>query len=115
MVAGAGHGFVWHSSLSDLSEATPPKEAKGSDLALNPIHRVVTGHDQDGKAIVVSNGALPLVAELRAIPGIFFHEVWNTTGGLPVKITASETDHARAAEPASACARHPHPLCGPAA
>ena len=61
-------------------------------MALNPIHRVVTGHDQDGKAIVVSNGALPLVAELRAIPGIFFHEVWNTTGGLPVKITASETD-----------------------
>jgi len=45
-----------------------------------PIHRVVTGHDADGKAIVASNGPLPTVAEIAAIPGTVFHEVWCTAG-----------------------------------
>jgi mannose-6-phosphate isomerase-like protein (cupin superfamily) len=43
-----------------------------------PIHRVVTGHDGQGKAIVASNGPLPTVAEILAIPGTVFHEVWET-------------------------------------
>lgn len=42
------------------------------------IHRVVTGHDVDGKAIVSIEGALPTVVELSAIPGTVFHEVWST-------------------------------------
>lgn len=47
----------------------------------NPsIHRVVTGHDQDGKAIVCSDGPLSTVVELSALPGTVFHEVWSTTG-----------------------------------
>jgi mannose-6-phosphate isomerase-like protein (cupin superfamily) len=45
----------------------------------SPIHRVVTGHDQYGKAIVTSNGPLPNVVELAAIPGTLFHEVWSTS------------------------------------
>jgi mannose-6-phosphate isomerase-like protein (cupin superfamily) len=44
------------------------------------IHRVVTGHDAGGKAIVAHNGPLPTVVELQAIPGTVFHEVWSTTG-----------------------------------
>ena len=44
------------------------------------IHRVVTGHDAQGKAIVSSIGALPKVVEIAAIPGTVFHEVWSTTG-----------------------------------
>jgi mannose-6-phosphate isomerase-like protein (cupin superfamily) len=44
------------------------------------IHRVVTGHDAGGKAIVSSNGALPKVVEIAAIPGTVFHEVWSTAG-----------------------------------
>lgn len=44
------------------------------------IHRVVTGHDATGKAIVSFNGPLPVVVELAAFPGAFLHEVWNTTG-----------------------------------
>ena len=43
-----------------------------------PIHRVVTGHDADGKAIVASDGALPTVVGIAAIPGTVFHEVWET-------------------------------------
>lgn len=47
-------------------------------MSFPPIHRVVTGHDANGKAIVSSNGALPTVAEIQAIPGTIFHEVWCT-------------------------------------
>lgn len=44
------------------------------------IHRVVTGHAADGRAIVASDGPLPSVVEIAAIPGTVFHEVWSTTG-----------------------------------
>lgn len=47
-------------------------------MTLPPIHRVVTGHDAQGRAIVASNGPLPTVVELQAIPGTVFHEVWAT-------------------------------------
>ena len=47
-------------------------------MSFPPIHRVVTGHDAAGKAVVSSNGALPTVTELSAIPGTWFHEVWST-------------------------------------
>lgn len=49
-------------------------------MSLPSIHRVVTGHDADGKAIFASNGPLPTVRELAAIPGMIFHEVWQTSG-----------------------------------
>ena len=48
-------------------------------MSLSPIHRVVTGHDAEGKAIVTSDGVPPTVVELTAIPGTVFHEVWSTT------------------------------------
>ncbi len=49
-------------------------------MSLPPIHRVVTGHAGDGRAIVASDGPLPTVAEIAAIPGTVFHEVWSTSG-----------------------------------
>lgn len=49
-------------------------------MSFPPIHRVVTGHDPEGKAVISSNGALPKVVEIAAIPGTIFHEVWSTTG-----------------------------------
>lgn len=47
-------------------------------MDLPPIHRVVTGHRPDGTAIIASEGPLPTVVELAAIPGTMFHEVWAT-------------------------------------
>ena len=44
------------------------------------IHRVVTGHDAHGRAVAVSDGPLPMVVEITAIPGTVFHEVWSTQG-----------------------------------
>jgi mannose-6-phosphate isomerase-like protein (cupin superfamily) len=42
------------------------------------IHRVVTGHNSLGRAVVASEGSLPTVVEIAAIPGTVFHEVWST-------------------------------------
>lgn len=53
-------------------------------MSLPHIHRVVTGHSEAGKAIIVSDGSLALVKELANIPGTVFHEVWNTRGTPPV-------------------------------
>lgn len=61
-------------------------------MPFEPVHRVVTGHDADGKAIVVSNGPLPSVIELQAVPGMMFHEVWETpTTPAPVDNGADPT------------------------
>lgn len=49
-------------------------------MTLPSIHRVVTGHDARGRAVVTSSGPLPTVVEIAAIPGTVFHEVWSTTG-----------------------------------
>lgn len=49
-------------------------------MSFPTIHRVVTGHDASGKAIATSNGPLPTVVEIAAIPGTTFHEVWCTEG-----------------------------------
>ena len=54
-------------------------------MTLPAIHRVVTGHDPDGKAIIASNGPLAAVVELAAIPGMVFHEVWET-GATPAPV-----------------------------
>jgi mannose-6-phosphate isomerase-like protein (cupin superfamily) len=47
-------------------------------MSFPPIHRVVTGHDAAGRSIVSSDGPMPTVVEVRAIPGTVFHEVWST-------------------------------------
>lgn len=54
-------------------------------MSLPAIHRVVTGHDADGKSVVASNGPLSTVVALQALPGMIFHEVWETRG-LPVQV-----------------------------
>ncbi|PJI95839.1 hypothetical protein CLU85_0568 [Acidovorax sp. 69] len=48
-------------------------------MTLPPIHRVVTGHNAQGQAVVSSSGPLPKVVELDAVPGTVFHEVWSTS------------------------------------
>ncbi len=45
-----------------------------------PIHRVVTGHDANGKGVIVSDGPLSAIVEMAALPGMIFHEVWETHG-----------------------------------
>jgi naringenin degradation protein FdeH len=54
-----------------------------SQSSFPPIRRVVTGHDDRGRAIITSDGALPTVVEMASIPGTVFHEVWSTEGSPP--------------------------------
>lgn len=48
-------------------------------MPLSPIHRVVTGHDAAGKSVVASEGPLSTIVEFEAVPGMIFHEVWETS------------------------------------
>ncbi|MDN4547432.1 MULTISPECIES: cupin domain-containing protein [unclassified Pseudomonas] len=47
--------------------------------ALPEFKRVVTGHDQQGQAIVASSGPTPNVFPLSAVPGTVFYELWNSS------------------------------------
>jgi mannose-6-phosphate isomerase-like protein (cupin superfamily) len=49
-------------------------------MSIPSINRVVTGHDANGKAVITSDGPLPTVVAIDAIPGTVFHEVWSTAG-----------------------------------
>ena len=60
-------------------------------MSFPPIRRVVTGHGPNGRAMVVSDGALPTVVEIAAVPGTVFHEVWSTEGS-PARVAARELD-----------------------
>ena len=62
-------------------------------MSFPPIHRVVTGHSADGKAIVASNGPLPNVVEIAAIPGTVFHEVWSTAATPAPVDNGADTAH----------------------
>ena len=54
------------------------------------IRRVVTGHDQNGKAIVISDGPAPVHSNpLR--PGQISHEIWKTNA-MPIPIAKDEPD-----------------------
>jgi hypothetical protein len=55
------------------------------------IRRVVTGHDDTGRAIVVSDGAPPHVTRPTEQPGLAFHELWNTSAS-PSLIEAVESE-----------------------
>jgi mannose-6-phosphate isomerase-like protein (cupin superfamily) len=61
------------------------KYKQGKNMKFPEIHRVVTGHAENGKSICTSSGALPTVIELTAIPGTVFHEVWSTDN-TPVQV-----------------------------
>jgi hypothetical protein len=43
-----------------------------------PFRRIVTGHDQDGKAIIQEDGPPPRVQRIGGELGPIFYEVWNT-------------------------------------
>jgi mannose-6-phosphate isomerase-like protein (cupin superfamily) len=44
-----------------------------------PVRRVVTGHDADGTAIIVSDGPSSRVFDNLGEEGLVFHEIWHTT------------------------------------
>lgn len=55
------------------------------------VRRIVTGHDENGKAIVLEDGAPPHVIRPEHQPGLAFHELWNTRS-TPCPVTATESE-----------------------
>lgn len=55
------------------------------------VRRVVTGHDDTGKAIVLSDGTPPVVIRPAHQPGLAFHELWHTDQS-PASVTATEPE-----------------------
>jgi mannose-6-phosphate isomerase-like protein (cupin superfamily) len=55
------------------------------------IRRVVTGHDKNGKAIVISDGLAPAVRTNPLRPGHISVDLWKT-GASPVTLSESEAD-----------------------
>lgn len=55
------------------------------------IRRVVTGHDQNGKAVVISDGLAPSVRTNPLRPGHISVDIWRT-GAAPVPIGNEEAD-----------------------
>ena len=55
------------------------------------IRRVVTGHDKDGKAIVISDGLAPTVSANPLRGGHRSTDIWKTTA-MPAPITRTEPD-----------------------
>lgn len=58
---------------------------------MTQVRRVVTGHDKEGKAIVLSDGAVPTVHGNPIRPGQLSFEVWKTHA-MPVPIAAQEAE-----------------------
>jgi mannose-6-phosphate isomerase-like protein (cupin superfamily) len=52
--------------------------------------RIVTGHDGEGRSVVVLDGPVPITRELDA-DGVAFHEVWLTSSA-PARIGAGSED-----------------------
>jgi quercetin dioxygenase-like cupin family protein len=55
------------------------------------VRRVVTGHDSSGKAVVLSDGAVPTVFSNPIRPGQLSFEVWKT-GAMPVPLVSTERE-----------------------
>lgn len=55
------------------------------------VRRVVTGHDRNGKAIVVEDGLVPRVSTNPLRPNLHSCDVWETKG-MPVRVDFEEAD-----------------------
>jgi hypothetical protein len=47
-------------------------------MAVAPFRRIVTGHDAEGRAVIIEDAPPARVAQVGGALGPVFHEVWNT-------------------------------------
>jgi len=69
--------------------------------------RIVTGHDKDGRAVILSDGPTPTVHDKLGRAGLVFEEIWETRATpAPIPPTEPEpTDHALKLAPPAGGAR----------
>jgi len=58
---------------------------------MGQVRRVVTGHDRNGKAVVLSDGPVPVVHSNPMRAGQLSHEIWKTSA-MPLPITRDEPE-----------------------
>ncbi len=56
-----------------------PTRQEHAGTTLPPVLRIVTGHDDAGRAVIAEEGAPPTSVALEAVPGTVFHEIWATS------------------------------------
>ena len=54
------------------------------------MRRVVTGHDENGKSVVVSDGPIPRSREFTSLPGWVSARPWATEPGAPISRTGDD-------------------------
>ncbi|MFJ8532164.1 hypothetical protein [Streptomyces sp. NPDC093591] len=67
------------------------------------MRRVATGHDENGRSIVVSDGPIPRSREFTSLPGWVSRLPWATEAGQQVSRTGEDTPLRRS----PACSRRP--------
>src|SRR5215467_13369107 len=85
-------------SASSMLWITPMADYKAAGVGAReermtrPVRRVVTGHDQNGKAIVISDGPAPFVHVNAVNPEWYSTDIWRTAATpAPIVATAGET------------------------
>ena len=64
-------------------------------MAIEPTRRIVTGHDENGRAIIQEDGPVPRFQRIGGDTGPMFHEVWNTRATpVPIDAASGEPDEA---------------------
>ena len=61
-------------------------------MEIRPIRRVVTGHDADGRAVVVMDGPAGSVLHRPSRPGVALTDLWETAGEPTTEVTADPAD-----------------------
>lgn len=60
-------------------------------MSIKPFRRVVTGHDTQGRAVILEDAHPPRVFDQLGQEGLVFHEVWNTRE-TPARIDRAGTE-----------------------
>lgn len=55
------------------------------------MRRIVTGHDSEGRSVIVSDGLPPRTTEYKSVPGMSISVVWATEPGQPVSRAGTDS------------------------
>jgi uncharacterized cupin superfamily protein len=55
-----------------------------------PVRRIVTGHDEGGNAVFVSDGEPPETHSFKSVPGQMVSQIWTTNGSVQIPLTGED-------------------------
>src|SRR2546425_10484242 len=69
-------------------------EGANGELMARPMRRILTGHNAQGRSVILSDGPSPHVLELASMPGLALINLW-VTDGAPARNAGSADAAAR--------------------